>query len=77
MTLSQLITACCVNDTSFLEELLEYGMASLSVNNLNRVQKICTRQLSEVSLPGYRHSDGGKAINPFVKYGVDSDEYYD
>lgn len=31
-------------------------------------------QLSEVSLTGYRHSGGCKAINPFVEYGVDSDE---
>jgi hypothetical protein len=36
---------------------------------------ICIRQVSEVSLPGYRYSVGGKAINTFVEYGVDSDEY--
>ena len=75
--LAPLITAYCINDTYFLEELLEYGMAGLSTNDLDSVRKICTRQLSEVCLPGYSHSGGGKAINPFVKYGMDSDEHDD
>jgi exonuclease 3'-5' domain-containing protein 1 len=75
--LSPLITAYCINDTYFLEEWLEYGMAGLSRDDFDRVKKICARQLSEVVLPGYVHGGGGKAINPFVVYGVDSDEYDD
>jgi hypothetical protein len=41
--LAPLIAAYYVNDTYFLEELLEYGMASLSINELDSVKKFCSR----------------------------------
>lgn len=71
--LNSKITAYCISDTYFLDDLYEYGMRHISEDGLQVVRDLCKEQLKAMRKQGYRHWGREKGNNPFWIPG----DYYD